>query len=87
MNMTSKLSALSTDEEHTNEKDFCRPGTGRHDDHVRSAPAALTHPVEDEAVMAPEVIVEESTASSGSAADMILPLVHHGTDGCKSLDG
>jgi hypothetical protein len=31
--------------------------------------------VEEEAVMAPEVVVEESTASSGSAADMIFPLV------------
>lgn len=31
--------------------------------------------VEEETVMAPEVVVEESTASSGSAADMIFPLV------------
>ena len=35
----------------------------------------LDAPVEDEVVMAPEVIVEEATASSGSAADMILQLV------------
>ena len=35
----------------------------------------LDAPVEEEVVMAPEVIVEESTASSGSAADMVLPLV------------
>ena len=31
--------------------------------------------VKEETVMAPEVVVEESTASSGSAADMIFPLV------------
>ena len=31
--------------------------------------------VEEETVMAPEVVVAESTASSGSAADMIFPLV------------
>ncbi len=35
----------------------------------------LDAPVQEELVMAPEVIVEESTASSGSAADMVLPLV------------
>jgi len=31
-------------------------------------------PVEGEAVMAPEMVAKEATASSGSAADMILPL-------------
>ena len=35
----------------------------------------LDAPVEDEAVMAPEVIVEKSSASSGLTADMVLPLV------------
>ena len=47
----------------------------------------LDAPVEDEVVMAPEVIVEESTASSGSAADMIFPLVAMAIMAANLLDG
>jgi len=47
----------------------------------------LDAPVEDEAVMAPEVIVEESSASSGSAADMVLPLVIMALMAANLLDG
>jgi hypothetical protein len=47
----------------------------------------LDAPVEDKAVMAPEVIVEESSASSGSAADMVLPLVIMAPMAANLLDG
>jgi hypothetical protein len=47
----------------------------------------LDAPVEDKAVMAPEVIVEESSASSGSAADMVLPLVIMALMAANLLDG
>lgn len=47
----------------------------------------LDAPVEDNVVMAPELIVEESTASSGSAADMILPLVTMALLAASVIDG
>ncbi|NNL18271.1 MAG: ferrochelatase [Boseongicola sp.] len=47
----------------------------------------LDAPLEDDVVMAPEIIVEESTASSGSTADMIMPLVTMALMAAGFLDG
>jgi hypothetical protein len=86
MNMTSKLSALSTDEEQPMKKIFA--GLALAAMMTTSVLAGgLDAPVEDEAVMAPEVIVEESSASSGSAADMVLPLVIMALMAANLLDG
>lgn len=46
----------------------------------------LDAPVVEEAVMAPEVVVEESTASSGSAAGMIFPLIFMAFLAAAALD-
>jgi hypothetical protein len=85
MNMTSKLSALSTDEEQPMKKIAGLALAGMMT--TSGLAGGLDAPVEDEAVMAPEVIVEDSSASSGSAADMVLPLVIMALMAANLLDG
>ena len=85
MNMTSITPTLSTNEDKKMKKAFAGFAIAAMMTTSVNA-GGLDAPVEEEMVMAPEVIVEESNASSGSAADMILPLVSMAVIAAALLD-